>query len=184
MFAAGLALRRIEQRESERVGAPADVVQAARSGKEEEIATGAETAPAYMAEAALGFTQQLERIGEVAVVLLVGGMLSVRYLAPEALWFVPLLFLVIRPVAVWLGAPMPKAPPIQRRLTMWFGIRGIGSIYYLTHAIEQGLPEDIARRLTAITLTTVAASIVVHGISVTPLMQRYSRVVETRQAQA
>ena len=181
VFAAGLALRRIEHRESERTGAPPDVVQAAASGKAEEVATGAETAPAYMAEAALGFTEQLERLGEVAVVLLIGGMLSMQYVSPEALWFVPLLFLVIRPIAVWLGAPMPNAPPIQRRLTMWFGIRGIGSIYYLMYAIEHGLPEDLARRLTAITLTTVAASIIVHGISVTPLMQRYSRLVDTRR---
>ena len=55
----------------------------------------------------------------------------------------------------------------------WFGIRGIGSIYYLMYAIDHGLPPDLARPLVALTLTTVAVSIVVHGISVTPLMNRY-----------
>ena len=61
---------------------------------------------------------------------------------------------------------------------MWFGIRGVGSIYYLMYAIEHGVPEPIAQRLTALTLTTVACSIIVHGISVAPLMRRYVRVTD------
>jgi NhaP-type Na+/H+ or K+/H+ antiporter len=155
-------------------------VHSAATGKKDEIATDSATAPAYMAQAALGVTEQLERIGEAAVVLLIGGMLSFRYLTPDALWFVPLLFLVIRPLAVALGAPMRGAPRIQRGLTMWFGIRGVGSIYYLMYAIEHGVPEPIAQRLTALTLTTVACSIIVHGISVAPLMRRYVRARGSR----
>ena len=52
----------------------------------------------------------------------------------------------------------------------WFGIRGIGSLYYLCYALHHGLPPDLAPRLTALTLAVVAVSIVVHGLSVTPLM--------------
>ena len=183
VFAAGLALRRVEERATARVGQGApeppaiDVVQSAATGRQDEIATDAATAPAYMAQAALGVMEHLERIGEAAVVLLLGGMLTFRYLTLDALWFAPLLFLVIRPLAVALGAPMPGAPGIQNRLTMWFGIRGVGSIYYLMYAIEHGLPEPMAERLTALTLTTVACSIAVHGISVSPLMRRYARRV-------
>jgi NhaP-type Na+/H+ or K+/H+ antiporter len=181
VFAAGLALRHIERRSAERAGGrnapPASVQASAVEGATEEIATGAETAPAYMAQAALGFTEQLERIGEVAVVLLVGGMLSSGTLTRDALWFVPVLFLVVRPIAVAVGAPMRGAPPIQRRLTMWFGIRGIGSIYYLTYAISHGLPPALAGQLTALTLSTVALSAVAHGVSVTPLMRRYERKI-------
>jgi len=175
VFAAGLALRRIERQASDRMGkTPEDVAAAAQQGKEDEIATGEETAPAYMAQAALGFTEQLERIAEVTVVLLVGTMLSGRYLAPEAIWFVPLLFLVIRPLAVLLGAHQGKAPAIQRRLLAWFGIRGIGSVYYLAYAVAHGLPPELSRRLTAITLTVIASSVIFHGVSVTPLMRHYS----------
>ena len=157
--------------------APPDVHAAALAGRADEVATAPETAPAYMAQAALGFTEQLERIGEVAVVLLVGGMLTAGTITPAALWFVPILFLVVRPIAVAVGAPMGGAPRIQRRLTMWFGIRGIGSIYYLSYAIAHGLPEDVARQITALTLSTVALSAVLHGVSVTPLMKRYERTV-------
>jgi NhaP-type Na+/H+ or K+/H+ antiporter len=66
-------------------------------------------------------------------------------------------------------------PRGERILISWFGIRGVGSIYYLMYAINHGLSEPLAKELIAITLTTVAASIVLHGISVTPLMSRYAR---------
>ena len=64
---------------------------------------------------------------------------------------------------------------MQRRFVAWFGIRGVGSIYYLMYAIEHGLPDDVAVRLSGLTLTVVAVSVLVHGISVTPLMERYGR---------
>jgi sodium/hydrogen antiporter len=44
---------------------------------------------------------------------------------------------------------------------------------YLTYAVGQGLEPELARLLTTLTLSTVAASVVVHGLSVTPLMQQY-----------
>jgi NhaP-type Na+/H+ or K+/H+ antiporter len=59
---------------------------------------------------------------------------------------------------------------------LWFGIRGVGSIYYLMYAIHKGLPPDVAERLVAITLTVVTVSIMVHGISVTPLMNLYEKL--------
>ncbi len=112
--------------------------------------------------------------GEVAVVVLLGGMLTGRYLPGDALWFVPLLLLVIRPLSVLLGLAGSRTPRLQQSLVAWFGIRGIGSVYYLTYAIGHGLSEDLAHRLVGLTLATVTASILVHGISVTPLMRRYS----------
>jgi NhaP-type Na+/H+ or K+/H+ antiporter len=63
----------------------------------------------------------------------------------------------------------------QRILISWFGIRGVGSIFYLMYAINHGLPGPMAKELIAITLTTVTASILLHGISVTPLMNLYAR---------
>jgi sodium/hydrogen antiporter len=188
VFASGLALRRVETKataaatghaENTLTPSPALVLHA-MAGRTVEIAVGPTTAPAYMVKAALGFVEQLERVSEVAIVLLVGGLLSSRGLSRDALWLVPLLFLVVRPLAVRLGVRMGRAPRIQRRLTMWFGIRGIGSIYYLAFAIAHGVPGGLAERLTSITLTVVACSIVIHGVSVTPLMRRYERRAERR----
>lgn len=178
VFAAGLALRRIE-----RVSARGDEApplpepQGSAAGAEEEVklASDPEHAPGYMARAVLAFSEQLERIGTVGVVLLVGGMLSARYLSPAALWFVPLLFLVIRPLSVALGLLGTRTHEVRTGLMSWFGVRGIGSVYYLMYAIEHGLSQTLARPLTALVLTTIAVSVVVHGISVTPLMALYGR---------
>ena len=176
MFAAGVALRFIERRASGQAP-PSDVVAVAAADQKQEVATDPEKAPAYMAQAVLGFTEQLERIGEVAVVLLLGGMLTGRTLPSDALWFVPVLLLVIRPLSVLIGLAGSRTPQVQRSLIAWFGIRGIGSVYYVSYAIEHGLSEDLAHRLMGLTLATVTVSIMVHGISVTPLMHRYSRSI-------
>ena len=175
VFAAGLALRKIEVASVGHEKAPDEVVEeAAAEGRGEQIATDAETAPAYMMQAVLGFTEQLERIGEVVVMLLVGVMISVTALPGDALWFVPLLLLVIRPVAAAMGMIGSTTTWLQRAFIAWFGIRGIGSIYYLMYAIAHGVSERTAGLLTGLTLAVVAASVIVHGVSVTPLMRRYS----------
>lgn len=174
VFAAGLALRRIE-RESTGEQSQARVKDMAKAENVEEVATDPEQAPAYMMQAVLGFNEQLERIGEVAVVLLVGGLLSFHFLPSSAFWFIPLLFLVLRPLAVWVGLLGAGASRTQSTLTAWFGIRGIGSLYYLMYAIQHGLPPATAQLLTTLTVTTIAVSIVVHGVSVTPLMKVYGK---------
>jgi NhaP-type Na+/H+ or K+/H+ antiporter len=175
VFAAGVALRQVEVQATGRDREPDEVMAAVDATDDEALATHPATAPAYMAQTVLGFTEQLERIGEVAVMLLIGAMLSQAAIPPAALWFVPLLFLVIRPVAVNLGMIGSAATPLQRAFLSWFGIRGIGSIYYLMYAIAHGVPEQLASWLTGMTLAVVTTSVVVHGISVTPLMQRYGR---------
>ena len=180
VFAAGLALRRIEMLSSGDKP-PEEVMAMTQAVEKEEIATDPEKAPAYMAEAVLGFNEQLERIGEVAVVVLVGGLLTWELLPTAALWFVPLLFLVIRPISVEVGLLGSSTARLQRRMMSWFGIRGIGSIYYLMYAIHHGVPEDAAQQLLALVLTVVAVSVVVHGTSVTPLMGLYGRLMSRRK---
>lgn len=173
-FAAGLALRRVESASDANVPVPQVLVGvAADEGNRQEI--DPQHVPAYMAQAVLGFNKQLERICEVALVLLIGGMLTGAYLPGEAMWFVPLVLLVIRPAAVLVGLFRTKVSWMQQGLICWFGIRGIGSVYYLMYAITHGLAGDQARLLTGLTLSLIAASIVAHGVSVTPLMKVYRR---------
>ena len=180
VFAAGVALRRVERLHTG--DEPTEEVKAvASAGPSPEAATDQEKAPAYMAQAVLGFNEQLERIGEVVVVVMVGAMLSERCQPAAACWFVPLLLLVIRPASVMLGLAGAPASRPKRRLIAWFGIRGIGSIYYLTYAVNHGLAAAETRTLAALTLTTVAASVVIHGLSVTPLMEVYRRRQEQKK---
>jgi len=172
VFAAGLALRRIEKRSN--AGRPPEEV-LAHARTQPDAATDPEHAPAYMANAVLGFNEQLERLGEVSLVVVLGILLSGLPVSTEALWFTPVLFLVIRPAAVLVTLAGTHTSRGQRRLMSWFGIRGIGSLYYLFYALGHGLEASLAHRLVPFVLTVVAISIVVHGISVTPLMQRYER---------
>ena len=173
VFAAGLALRFEERRFTGET--PSDEIEAmSRQAQKDEVAVDDEAAPAYMATAVLGFAEQLERIGAVALVVLVGALLSDAAWTMDALWFVPVLFLIVRPIAVWIGLLGSATSGVQRGLVSWFGVRGIGSIYYLMYAETHGLYDGFAELLLSLVLTTIAASIVVHGVSVTPIMDWYA----------
>lgn len=178
VFAAALALRRVGH-QSHDVAALHGAIQAADTSgggdAETQVATDPRHAAQYMTHALLGFDEQIERIGEIAMVLVIGAMLSYVPWHHAAWWFVPLVLLVIRPVGVGLGLLGSQATRSQRSLMAWFGIRGIGSIYYLMFAINHGLEPALAETLAGFTVVVVAASIVIHGISVTPLMRRYAR---------
>jgi len=145
------------------------------------MATHPDTAPAFMARAVLAFNEQLERIGEVAVVVLVGAALTIVGVPLAVAWFAPLLFLVIRPLAVLVGLVGAGVPRSQLALIGWFGIRGVGSVYYLSYAITHDLRPDVAQTLATLTLSVVAVSVLVHGISVTPLMTWYERRQKTER---
>jgi NhaP-type Na+/H+ or K+/H+ antiporter len=181
VFAAGLALQRVKEQSGivlrSTLGASGPHTKAAQ----ETQAVESENASAFMHKAVQSFNQQLERIAEVAIVLVVGAMLSYTYLQVSALWFVPVLLLVVRPVSVWLGLLGAPISSDQRTMISWFGIRGIGSIYYLMYALNHGLANDPAQIILSLTLTVVAVSIVVHGISVTPLMKLYGRRKKRRR---
>ena len=90
---------------------------------------------------------------------------------------------MIRPAATLLTLVGVSLSRPQRAFIAWFGVRGIGSIYYLAYALSHGVARASGQTLVDITLVVVAASIVLHGISVTPLMQRYSAFVGERQPQ-
>lgn len=181
VFAAGLALRRTE-RQATGEHAPAAVQATALETEPVDRATHPHTAPAHMAQAVLDFNEQLERIGTVLVMILVGGMLAPRFLPLEAIWFIPVLFFVVRPLAATIGLIGAPVSSLQRGLIAWFGIRGIGGIYYLMYAFAHGLSGPTAQRVAAFTLTVVAASVIVHGVSVTPLMDRYERIAAARRS--
>ncbi len=142
---------------------------------EENAATDPEKAPAYMARAMLQFNESLERIAEVALVVCVGCLLDLSMLTWEALAFVLVLMFIIRPIAVWLALIKSGTSRERFRLIAWFGVRGIGSLYYLAYALTHNLNTAEDRRLADFTLIAVAVSVVVHGTTVTPLMSRYGR---------
>ncbi len=175
VFVAGLAFRHVEL---DRVGAkpPDELMElAVPPSHRAKFATGEKTAPVYLLQALLRFSEELEQIGEAVVVALVGSMISVRTFTSITIWLLPLLFLVIRPLSVKLGLLGGKISRFDHLMISWFGIRGIGSVYYVAYVIGQGIPRDLAHYLLNLTLAVVATSIIIHGTSVTPLMNHYSK---------
>jgi NhaP-type Na+/H+ or K+/H+ antiporter len=175
VFAAGLALQRI--RTEPRVEPAVNAGPAGLQNREDHVAvaTHPELAGAYLTQAARSFSEQLERIAELLIVLVVGFMLHYTHIDPLTVAFVLSVLLFVRPVSVWLGLRGATVSRDQRLMISWFGIRGIGSIYYLMFALSHGLSDAVADQVLNLTLTTIAVSIVVHGISVTPLMNLYAR---------
>jgi NhaP-type Na+/H+ or K+/H+ antiporter len=85
------------------------------------------------------------------------------------------LFFIIRPVAIFVGLIRTPLGVAEKSLIGWFGIRGIGSIYYLAYAIQRGLPHSRTEAVANTVLAAVAMSVVMHGLTVTPLMKWYTR---------
>ncbi|KAA6119852.1 cation:proton antiporter [Cupriavidus cauae] len=118
----------------------------------------------------------MERLAELCVTLLIGTMLTRATFSVPALGTALLLILLIRPLSVYLSTIGMRLRPAQRRLTAWFGIRGIGSLYYLAYSLAHAPDMAHADLLLQITLCTVVVSIVLHGSTATPLMARYRRI--------
>jgi NhaP-type Na+/H+ or K+/H+ antiporter len=145
--------------------------------------SGANIAAGVMMSDMLSFGDLLERAVEVLLVTILGILVTTHWdwrAVPLAL----ALFCVIRPLAVALIVPRRVATPLQKALMGWFGIRGIGSLYYLCFTLNHDLSgiwhDDIAN----IVLSTVALSIFVHGLSTQPLLGFYQRRLQRKAADA
>lgn len=187
VFAAGIGLRASEVRvvrdtphpdtandagDDPHAHPPAEALVAARV-EPDALAQPAVAAGVLVAET-LSFGDTVERLVEAGLIVIVGVALATHW-DVRAIPLALALFVVIRPLAVRLGLSYSPTSPAQRWLMGWFGIRGIGSIYYLAYAMRHGLDGDAARDVAGLTISVIALSIVIHGISATPLLARYER---------
>ena len=136
-----------------------------------------------LADRLLEFGHRCERLAEVAMVLMLGFAMAWIAWRSEVVAYGVLLVAVIRPLSVFMTVPHREMPKTQRRLVAWFGIRGIGSLFYLAYAIDAGIAPSLERDLVDATLPAIAISIVLHGVSATPVMAWYRRrhVLQRRQ---
>ncbi|MHC8344139.1 cation:proton antiporter [Pseudomonas sp. RT6P73] len=185
VFAAGLGLRQEEVKSTGNAELPAEHLvqpvvghqnvepQHAVHGDTEHL-EDTQVAAGIMMGDMLAFGSLVERAMEVFLVTLLGVVL-VAHWDWRALLVGGVLFCVIRPLSVVV---MPWGRLLdwrQRLLIGWFGIRGIGSLYYLFYALNHGLGQSVATLCTDLTLSVVALSILIHGISTQPTLARYER---------
>ncbi|XXV22362.1 sodium:proton antiporter [Sorangium sp. So ce1389] len=192
VFAAGVGLRRAELKVVAETPHPQAAPRASRPDAPHppaEHLVGARVEPEAMAEPAvaagvlvaetISFGATAERLLEVALVTLIGVLVGPSWSA-RSLLVAAVLLVLLRPVATrWLLSGTATSPH-QRWLMGWFGIRGIGSLYYLAYALNHGLSGGAARDVISLTLSIVTVSIVLHGITATPLLNRYQATLRSR----
>jgi NhaP-type Na+/H+ or K+/H+ antiporter len=185
VFAAGIGLRHVEvstvrddpHPEAEQTSAephpPAETLVSPNIVTEQQMAQPAVAAGVLVAEV-FSFGDAVERVLEVLLVGIVGVALATHW-DPRAFGLAAGLIVIVRPAATMLLLAYSPTTRLQRLLLGWFGIRGIGSIYYLAFALTHGVQSTDGRELADMTISIVAVSIVVHGLSSTPLMRWYNR---------
>lgn len=187
VFAAGLGLRRAEVSVAKRSETPSEelIAQAVPHLAEDAMTTRElplendrvaepKVAAGVMMGDILTFGGQLERSLEVLLVTMLGVLVSVHWdwrAVPLAL----ALFVLIRPLSVWLLMPRRYLDRSQLLTVGWFGIRGIGSLYYLSYAVTHGLLPEETETIIPLVISVVALSILIHGLSTQPLLRRYER---------
>jgi NhaP-type Na+/H+ or K+/H+ antiporter len=129
------------------------------------------------------FAEQTERLLTVMLLLLFGGAVVSGVLAPltwqAALAGLALIF-VIRPLAGFLSLRGAPGRTAEHWVIAAFGIRGIGSFYYLSYAMTHAEFERVDL-LWATVGFVVLVSVVIHGVAVTPIMRVLDRSNERTQ---
>ena len=170
VFAAGLAMRHVERKDS-----PPAKTSDSPPAQTVSKATAPAQASAYMAKAVLDFTLDLEKLAELTVMVIIGSLLTREAFGWPSLAVAFGLIFVVRPVAIYLTTSWLPLTPGQRRLAAWFGIRGVGSMYYLAYAVAHGAGTHEAAIVADAVLVTVAFSVLLHGSTATPIMRLYRR---------
>jgi sodium/hydrogen antiporter len=124
------------------------------------------------------FAEELERLLMMALLVLLGGAMTgadlFAALTWEAVAYAVVAIFLVRPLAGWIGLFGTDRPTGEKMAISFFGIRGIGSVYYLAYALQDGSFEN-ADLLWSAAGFIILVSIVLHGITVTPVMRRLDR---------
>lgn len=129
----------------------------------------------HLSDRLLAFGERGERLAEVIMVMFIGAAMSWVQWRWERVVFALALIGVARPLAVFVLMAREPVRAAQRRLIGWLGIRGVGSLFYLLYALEHGVVGALASELVSAVLTTITLSVLLHGLSTTPLMHWYQR---------
>jgi NhaP-type Na+/H+ or K+/H+ antiporter len=120
------------------------------------------------------FVGQLEHMLTWMLLLLLGAALTDGLLASitwQGALVGVLLIVLVRPAVAWISLQRNGMSHVERYATAFFGVRGIGSVYYLAFATGQAnFPER--RELWSTVAFAIVLSVVVHGVTATPVMRR------------
>lgn len=128
------------------------------------------------------FAEQAEQLLMIAVVVLLGGAVASGILGAltwQAALVGLLVLFVVRPLTAYIGLARTSVPQPERAAIAFFGIRGVGSLYYLAYALNAAdFPRE--ERLWALVAFTIVVSIVVHGATAKLVTDRLDGMRERR----
>jgi NhaP-type Na+/H+ or K+/H+ antiporter len=125
------------------------------------------------------FAEQCERLLMALLLVLFGGALAggiLSALSWEEIAFALIFVLAVRPLAGWLGTLGTGLHPHERWSVAIFGVRGIGSFYYLAFAMNHAQFPRI-EALWAMVCLVVVLSILLHGLTA----KRTMRLLDLRR---
>ncbi|HEU4511908.1 MAG TPA: cation:proton antiporter [Nocardioidaceae bacterium] len=134
--------------------------------------------------------ERLERLLTLVVLLLLGVSMTnglLRNLPWEAALLTLLLLFVIRPLSGLVAMGFRSSTcrigdhvltKGERLAISFFGVRGVGSLYYLAYATGEA-DFDEAQLLWSTVAFTIGISVLVHGITATPVMRWLERTRQT-----
>lgn len=129
------------------------------------------------------FAEQIERLVMMLLLVCFGAAIAEGSIFGALTWRVVviacLVLFLVRPLAGWMSLVGYRAPPLEKGAIAFFGIRGLGSFYYLAFAMGQAEFED-AQILWVTVCFVVLSSIVMHGMLVTPVMRQLDRRLSSR----
>lgn len=123
------------------------------------------------------FSGQIERLLSAIVLILFGGALArglLGYLDWRGVAVAVAIVFIIRPVTGAIGLTGLAIPRREAAAISFFGIRGVGSFFYLAYASNQVEFLQV-EQVWAITALVVLISAVVHGMAATPAMTYLDR---------
>ncbi|MFB9467187.1 cation:proton antiporter [Streptomyces cinereospinus] len=125
------------------------------------------------------FVEQVERLFTAVLLFVLGAFIALGGLAAltwqGAVTSLALL-VVIRPLSGWAGLLGSRLRGQERWVVAGYGIRGIGSLYYLAYALGQHAFPVPQRELWAVVTFTVLASVILHGVTAGPVVTRLDRL--------
>ncbi|HEU4497661.1 MAG TPA: cation:proton antiporter, partial [Flavobacterium sp.] len=123
------------------------------------------------------FTEEVERIFVALLFVIIGiYMASNRndLLDIELIITALIIILIIRPIAGWISLLGKKISGFEKFVLSFYGIRGIGSIYYLMYALAAAEFAD-SEKLIQLTAVTIILSVLIHGISASTIQKKLDR---------
>lgn len=125
------------------------------------------------------FTDQIERLLMAVLLFGVGAFVAtgaLSHLTWRGAAVGLLLHLLIRPASGWFAQFGGRGGRKERLVTAFFGIRGIGSLFYLAYAFGEGDFRTYENEMWSVVVFTILVSVLLHGASAPPVIAHLDRL--------